>query len=307
MTELKIKSNEEIAVLRKTCLIKDWSMAPQLIESHRCFGGYQNIYTHWSDSNQCEMRFAVYLPPQAEKEAVPALYWLSGLTCSEQNFITKASAQRVAAELGLAIIVSDTSPRGVSLQGVDQQNGVGEGAGFYLDATEAPWCDHYQMYTYVSHELWECISKYFPINPSKCGLFGHSMGGHGALTIGLRNPQQYRSLSAFAPICSLTNSPWGQHALQTYLGPDQSTWKHYDACHLLQTQPWPHGKILIDQGVDDPFLERELKPTLLMDASAKANIAVQLQMRETYDHSYYFIASFIEEHLRFHAEYLKKK
>lgn len=279
-------------------------MALQLIESHRCFGGHQQVYSHWAKSNQCEMRFAIYLPPAAERELVPALYWLSGLTCSEQNFITKAGAQRLAAELNLAIIVSDTSPRGTSPYGVEQ-SGVGEGASFYIDATEKSWCDHYQMYTYVSHELPELVTQHFPIEASRMGLFGHSMGGHGALTIGLRNPQRYRSLSAFAPVCSLMNAPWGKQALQTYLGEQQSVWQLYDACHLIQTKGWPHGTILIDQGAADSFLNEQLKPDLLIEACAKANISLQLRTREQYDHSYYFIASFMEEHLRFHAACLK--
>ncbi len=282
-------------------------MVLKLLESHRCFGGYQQVYSHWSQSNQCEMKFAIYLPPGADNALVPALYWLSGLTCSEQNFITKAGAQRVASELGLAIIVSDTSPRGVHLplSSESKQEGVGEGASFYIDATEKPWSDHYQMYRYVSHELPEFVAKHFPIDTSRVGIFGHSMGGHGALTIGLRNPERYRSLSAFAPICSLINATWGKQVLRAYLGEDQSCWQLYDACYLIETRGWPHGPILVDQGTADSFLEQQLKPELLVEACANSPVSLQLRTREQYDHGYYFIASFIEEHLRFHAACLK--
>jgi S-formylglutathione hydrolase len=279
-------------------------MTYRLIEAHQSFGGIQSVYAHQSDETQCEMRFAIYLPPAAQQKFVPVLYWLSGLTCSEQNFITKAGAQRLAAELGLAIVVPDTSPRGLKFPAHLNTENIGEGASFYVDATEMPWVDHYRMYSYISNELPQVIASNFPIDKKRCGIFGHSMGGHGALTIGLRNHQKFHSLSAFAPICAPTQTPWGINAFHNYLGDNKKTWQQYDACHLIRTYGWSHGEILIDQGHADPFLEEQLKPELLSAACLQANVPLNLRMHEKYSHNYYFIATFIEDHLRFHAKKL---
>ncbi len=279
-------------------------MTYQLIEAHQCFDGIQSVYTHWSDEIQNDMRFAIYLPPAAEQRIVPVLYWLSGLTCSEQNFITKAGAQRIAAELGIAIVAPDTSPRGLKMVGAIEEEYVGEAASFYVDATEMPWVDHYRMYSYISSELPHIIAENFPVDKRRCGIFGHSMGGHGALTIGLRNHQLFRSLSAFAPLCAPTQASWGRNAFQSYLGENQRTWQQYDACHLMRAHPWPHGEILIDQGNADPYLVDQLKPDLFEAACMQVNVPLNLRMHEKYDHNYYFIATFIEDHLRFHAKNL---
>lgn len=278
-------------------------MTCQLVESNQCFGGMQHVYTHHSQAIKADMRFGLFLPPAAEKHSVPLLFWLSGLTCSEQNFITKAGAQRVASELGLALVIPDTSPRGLNLPG--QQEGLGEGAGFYVDATREPWAAHYQMYTYISKELPQLLSSNFSIDKQRIGILGHSMGGHGALTIGIKNPQLFRSLSAFAPICAPTQSPWGIMAFENYLGPDKALWKNYDACDLIRERGWPHGEILIDQGSSDPFLSNQLKPELFMSACNEACVSLKLRSQKNYGHNYYFIATFIEEHLRFHAQMLQ--
>ncbi|KTD57728.1 S-formylglutathione hydrolase [Legionella shakespearei] len=279
-------------------------MSFRLIETHRCFAGYQNVYAHFSESTQSDMRFALYLPPAAEQKPVPVLYWLSGLTCTEQNFITKAGAQRMAAELGLAIVAPDTSPRGVTEQEDSKRDNFGEGAGFYLDATQMPWKKHYRMYSYISRELPDFIAENFPVDKNRMGIFGHSMGGHGALTIGIRHPELFRSLSAFSPICAPTQAPWGQNAFQGYLGDKEQGWGVYDASQLIIKHPWPHGEILIDQGMADPFLEEQLKPELFVAACKEAHVPLQLRMHEQYGHNYYFIATFIEDHLRFHAKKL---
>lgn len=279
-------------------------MSYKLLEAHPCFDGIQSVYSHWSEETQSDMRFAIYLPPAAEQKVVPVLYWLSGLTCSEQNFITKAGAQRVAAELGMALVVPDTSPRGLNLVGIVPEEYLGEGAGFYVDATTMPWVDHYRMYSYISHELPKVINDNFPVDKRRCGLFGHSMGGHGALTIALKNHQFFRSLSAFSPICAPTQSSWGKYALEHYLGDNQRTWQQYDACHLIRAHAWPHGEILIDQGLADPYLVDQLKPELFEAACMQANVPLNLRMHDKYDHGYYFVATFIEDHLRFHAKNL---
>lgn len=279
-------------------------MSIRSIEMHRCFDGTQAVYAHWSEATDSEMRFAIYLPPAAEHKKVPVLFWLSGLTCTEQNFITKAGAQRIASQLGLAIVTPDTSPRGLNLKDHTQRDNFGEGAGFYLDATESPWSAHYRMYTYVHKELPRLISNNFPIDTNRCGIFGHSMGGHGALTIGLKNPGLFRSLSAFAPICAPIKAPWGINAFSGYLGDNQKNWLQYDACELLKMNPWPHGEILIDQGLADPFLEEQLKPEAFATACSAVNVPLKLRMHEHYGHNYYFIATFIEDHLQFHAQRL---
>jgi S-formylglutathione hydrolase len=276
--------------------------APPLAQS-LCFGGVQAVHAHDARETRCTMRFGVFLPPQAAGARVPVVYWLSGLTCTEENFITKAGAQRVAAELGLAIVVPDTSPRGLGLPGESDSYDFGLGAGFYVDATRPPWSQGYRMYSYVTEELPEYVAARFPVDAERCAIFGHSMGGHGALVIALRNPQRYRSASAFAPIASPMRCPWGEKALTGYLGDDRAAWRAYDATALIEDRGYPRT-ILVDQGTRDPFLEEQLKPQLLRDACEHAGVALDLRMRDGYDHSYYFIASFIEDHLRFHARAL---
>ena len=265
------------------------------------FGGVQAVYAHDARETRCRMRFGLFLPPHADAGRVPVLYWLSGLTCTEENFIAKAGAQRVAAELGLAIVVPDTSPRGLGFQGEADAYDFGLGAGFYVDATRAPWSDGYRMYSYVTDELPAYVAAHFPVDPERTGIFGHSMGGHGALVIAIRNRDRYRSVSAFAPIVSPMRCPWGEKALAGYLGDDRGAWRAYDATALIEDRGYPARAILVDQGTRDPFLERELKPQLLREACARAGVALDLRMRDGYDHSYYFIATFIDEHLRFHA------
>ena len=250
------------------------------------------------------MRFGVFLPPQADAGRVPVLYWLSGLTCTEENFIVKAGAQRVAAELGLAIVVPDTSPRGLGIAGESDSYDFGLGAGFYVDATEAPWSNGYRMYSYVAKELPGVVAESFPVESARCGIFGHSMGGHGALTIALKNPSRYKSVSAFAPIASPMRCPWGQKALTGYLGADPTRWREYDATALIEDRGWSGPPILVDQGTNDQFIESQLKPELLREACERRGIALDLRLREGYDHSYFFIATFIEDHLRFHAAHL---
>lgn len=278
----------------------------ELIEEHSCFGGVQRVYSHLSVATQCSMRFGLFLPPQAQQKNVPVLYWLSGLTCTEQNFITKAGAQRVAAELGLALVIPDTSPRGVVLPGDNDSYDFGLGAGFYVDATQMPWAKHYRMATYIQEELPALLESKVPLDTQACGIFGHSMGGHGALTLALKNPQQYRSVSAFAPICAPSQCAWGQKALTGYLGTDKLQWHEYDACELIRSRGWLHQDILVDQGSADNFLHEQLKPELLQAACAQAGVKLQLRLQQGYDHSYYFIASFIDDHLRFHASRLHK-
>ena len=273
------------------------------VGENRCFDGRQLQFTHRSEVLNCDMRFGVYLPPQAEVRNVPVLYWLSGLTCTDENFTHKAGAQRVAAELGIAIVMPDTSPRGEGVP--DDENEAydfGLGAGFYVNATEAPWSEHYRMYDYVVNELPELIEAEFPVT-EKRAISGHSMGGHGAITIGLNNPDRYTSISAFSPICHPMDCPWGEKALGNYLGPDKSAWKKHDASELLRTAE-TQLPLLVDQGLADNFLEEQLKPEALETAAAESGYAMKLRRHEGYDHSYFFISSFIDEHLRFHAKYL---
>jgi S-formylglutathione hydrolase len=248
------------------------------------------------------MKFSVFLPPQAATQNVPALYWLSGLTCSDENFSTKAGAQRVAAELGIALIIPDTSPRGEGVPD-DAAYDLGLGAGFYVNATQAPWAAHYQMYDYVLHELPALVEAELPLS-DKRAISGHSMGGHGALVLALRNPQRFVSVSAFAPIANPLNCPWGQKAFTAYLGEDRAAWEDYDAS-LLLAQYRGDLPMLVDQGDADNFLSEQLKPQTLYTAGMQAKANLLLRMQPGYDHSYYFIASFIEEHLRFHAGYLQ--
>lgn len=281
-------------------------MAISTITQNKCFGGVQGVYSHVSPETGCTMRFGVFMPPQANggSTPVPVLYWLSGLTCTEENFIVKAGAQRIAAELGMAIVTPDTSPRGLGLPGEADSYDFGSGAGFYVDATQAPWSQNYRMYSYVAQELPWLIAATFPVDPSRAGIFGHSMGGHGALTVALKNPKAYKSVSAFAPISSPIRCPWGEKALSGYLGPDRDAWREYDATALLEERGWKGPPLLVDQGTKDQFLETQLKPELLREACERAGVALDLRLREGYDHSYFFIASFIEDHLRFHARNL---
>lgn len=274
------------------------------ISENRCFEGTQGVYSHASAQTGCMMRFGLYLPPQARSGPVPVLYWLSGLTCTEENFIIKAGAQRVAAELGVAIVTPDTSPRGLDLPGIADSYDFGSGAGFYVDATQAPWAQNFRMDSYVTQELPALLGAHFAVAPERAGIFGHSMGGHGALVLALRNPDRYRSVSAFAPIVSPMHCPWGDKALGGYLGPDRSNWRDYDACALITSRGWSGAPLLVDQGSSDPFLQTQLKPELLQQACQRSGVALELRMRAGYDHSYFFIASFIESHLRHHARYL---
>jgi S-formylglutathione hydrolase len=274
------------------------------VAQNLCFGGVQSVHTHMSQETGCAMRFGVFLPPQASSARVPVLYWLSGLTCTEENFIVKAGAQRVASELGLAIVVPDTSPRGLSYPGESDSYDFGLGAGFYVDATEAPWLRGYRMYSYVAKELPAEVSASFAVDSKRASIFGHSMGGHGALTIALKHPHDYKSVSAFAPIASPMRSPWGQKALTGYLGADRERWRDYDATALIEARGWAGPPILVDQGTNDQFRESQLKPELLQDACERSGVALDLRLRDGYDHSYFFIATFIEDHLRFHASHL---
>ncbi|MEO6227314.1 MAG: S-formylglutathione hydrolase [Thermomonas sp.] len=272
------------------------------IESHACFGGEQQVWQHHSQALGCDMRVAVYLPPQAQDGPVPALYWLSGLTCTEQNFITKSGAQRYAAEHGIALVCPDTSPRGDDVADAEGYD-LGKGAGFYVNATQAPWATHYRMYDYVVDELPALIEAHFPVSTSRA-ISGHSMGGHGALVAALRNPGRYRSVSAFAPIVAPSQVPWGEKAFAAYLGEDHSPWKHYDAVALIAdaTERLP---LLIDQGSADEFLAIQLRPELL-EAACKINgHPLTLRMQPGHDHSYYFIASFIGGHIAHHATALR--
>jgi S-formylglutathione hydrolase len=274
------------------------------LRQHRCFGGIQGVYSHESRETGCRMEFAVYRPAQAERGPLPVLYWLSGLTCTWANFTEKAGAQRYAAEHGLVIVAPDTSPRDVDLPGEDDAYDFGSGAGFYVDATEQPWSRHYRMYSYVTAELPWLIEANFAIDPNRQGIFGHSMGGHGALICALRNPGRYRSLSAFAPICSPSRCPWGEKALTGYLGSDRAAWQDYDATLLAPRSEWSE-EVLIDQGTSDEFLHEQLQPHLLQAAFAQAGIPLTLRYQAGYDHSYYFMASFMADHIAYHARILK--
>ncbi len=275
----------------------------QQLGSNLCFGGQQNRYKHLSAVLDCEMTFSVFLPPAAlsSAAALPVLYWLSGLTCTDENFVQKAGAQRVAAELGLVVVAPDTSPRGEAVANADSYD-LGQGAGFYLNATAEPWARHYQMYDYINTELPALIAEHFPIDPSRQSIFGHSMGGHGALTIALKNPEKFRSVSAFAPICAPLQCPWGQKAFSHYLG-DAAAGADYDAVELIAaaTRQLP---MRVDQGGADEFLSEQLQPELLLAAAEAAGYPLTYACRDGYDHSYFFIASFMEDHLRFHHAYL---
>jgi len=280
-------------------------MALEQVAAHRCFGGTQGFYRHASAETGTPMRFAVFVPPQAASGPRPVLYFLSGLTCTEENFTTKAGAQRRAAELGLVLVMPDTSPRGTDLPGEHESWDFGSGAGFYVDATEAPWSLNYRMYSYVTRELPALVAESFPVEATRAGLFGHSMGGHGALVAALRNPGAWRSVSTFAPIVAPMYCPWGQKALSAYLGPDRTRWRAYDSCALIEDGHRVPA-ILVDQGMEDPFLDQQLQPGRLEAACRDAGIPLTLRRQVGYDHSYYFISSFVEDHLDWHAERLAR-
>lgn len=271
---------------------------------HHCFGGRQGFYSHESTTCNGPMAFSVYVPPHRAGVELPVLYYLSGLTCNEEVFAIKAGAQRVAAELGLVLVAPDTSPRETGIKGATDDWDFGEGAGFYVDATAEPWSTRFRMYSYVVHELPTVIAELFPVDPARSGIFGHSMGGHGALTIALKNRSLYRSVSAFAPIVAPTRVPWGHKALPRFLGEDREAWRRYDACELVARQKFD-GKILIDQGLADQFLEEQLRPELFEQACKDAGQALELRRHPGYDHGYYFIQTFMEDHLRHHASALK--
>lgn len=273
-------------------------MAFTTLSSSRCFGGTQLILSHPSQVTGTTMRLAVFVPPQANRGPVPVLWFLSGLTCTEENFTVKAGAQRVAAELGIMLVAPDTSPRGDDVPN-DAAYDFGQGAGFYVDATQAPWATHFRMASYLEQELPGLVISELPADPSRHSITGHSMGGHGALTLALRNPRRFRSVSAFAPIVAPSECPWGQKALTGYLGPDRAAWRRYDACALIEDGA-RLPDLLIDQGSADQFLVEQLKPSKLSDVCRAAGQRLSLRMQEGYDHSYYFIASFIEDHLRWH-------
>ncbi len=270
------------------------------ISEQSCFGGLQGVYSHASAACGVAMRFAVFQPPQAlDGEPVPLVTYLSGLTCTEENFVVKAGAQRAAAELGLMVVAPDTSPRGPEVAD-DEAYDLGSGAGFYLDATEDPWSRHYKMYSYVTRDLAQAVAANFPADANRQGILGHSMGGHGALTIHLKHPEVYRSASAFAPVSAPMRCPWGEKAFTAYLGSDRESWKPYDTTELLKARP-SGAKLLIDQGAADQFLEEQLKPDLLVEACEAAGQHFELRLQPGYDHSYFFIQTFIEDHLRHHA------
>jgi S-formylglutathione hydrolase len=280
------------------------SQTPEQIGTNQSFGGQQLRYKHQSAVLNCEMTFSIYLPPQAQKGPVPVLYWLSGLTCNDENFVHKAGAQQHAAEQGIAIVCPDTSPRGDGV--ADDPDGaydMGLGAGFYVNATQQPWAEHYQMYSYILDELPQLINKEFPVDGERISISGHSMGGHGALTIALKNPQRFKSVSAFAPICSPLNCPWGHKTLGNYLGADRDSWAQYDTVALV-AEASEHLPVLVDQGEADNFLDEQLKTPLLIEAAKRAGFPMDIRMQPEYDHSYFFIATFIGEHMAFHARAL---
>lgn len=281
-------------------------MSLEKLGENKCFGGKQLRYRHQSAACRCPMTFSLFLPPQAESAPVPLLTWLSGLTCTDENFVTKAGAQQFAAEHGIAVLAPDTSPRGEGVP--DDPEGAydfGLGAGFYVNATQAPWSDHYRMYDYITKELPEVVGGAFPLDMSRQGIFGHSMGGHGALTIHLKTPGTYRSVSAFAPIVAPSQVPWGQKAFLNYLGDRGEAWEAHDATALVTTEP-SAAHILIDQGLDDQFLSEQLKPEIFKQACEKVGQKLTLRMQPGYDHSYFFISTFVEDHLRWHMGELGK-
>lgn len=277
----------------------------EMLEEHRCFEGWQQRWRHDSATLNCAMTFSIFLPQPRENTPPPVLYWLSGLTCNDENFTTKAGAQRVAAELGIVLVMPDTSPRGDQVANDDGYD-LGQGAGFYLNATQQPWASHFRMYDYLRDELPALIQSQFNVS-DRCAISGHSMGGHGALIMALKNPGKYTSISAFAPIVNPCRVPWGEKAFSAYLGEDKSLWAEWDSCALmLASRPEDAIPTLIDQGDNDQFLADQLQPAVLAETARQTAWPMTLRIQPGYDHSYYFIASFIEDHLRFHAQYLLK-
>ena len=277
----------------------------EMLEEHRCFEGWQQRWRHDSSTLNCPMTFSIFLPPPRDHTPPPVLYWLSGLTCNDENFTTKAGAQRVAAELGIVLVMPDTSPRGEKVANDDGYD-LGQGAGFYLNATQPPWATHYQMYDYLRDELPALVQSQFNVS-DRCAISGHSMGGHGALIMALKNPGKYTSVSAFAPIVNPCSVPWGIKAFSSYLGEDKNAWLEWDSCALMYASNAQDAiPTLIDQGDNDQFLADQLQPAVLAEAARQKAWPMTLRIQPGYDHSYYFIASFIEDHLRFHAQYLLK-
>ncbi|CAK8697526.1 S-formylglutathione hydrolase-like [Clavelina lepadiformis] len=281
-------------------------MGVKEVASNKSFGGYQKVYEHESEECKCMMRFGVYFPPQAETKKCPVLYYLSGLTCTEQNVVTKGGTQGPAAKNGIIIVTPDTSPRGCKIDGEDDSYDFGSGAGFYVDATEPKWKTNYRMYSYVTKELVQVINSNFTskVDADKMSVFGHSMGGHGALVLALKQPGKYKSVSAFAPITNPTQCGWGQKALGGYLGTNKSTHEEYDSCHLVRKYKGPKLEILVDQGSSDQFLQEQLLPDHFVTACADAGMPLQLRIQEGYDHSYFFMSSFMEDHINHHAKFL---
>ena len=276
----------------------------QLRSEYRCFDGTVAYYSHQSATCNCEMNFAVYLPPQARSQSVPILYYLSGLTCNEENFITKAGAQRSAAELGIMLVAPDTSPRNTGIPNENEEWDLGSGAGFYVDATQTPWDKYYQMYSYITQELPELIAANFPVKADKQSVMGHSMGGHGALICALKNPQQYLSVSAFAPIAAPIQCPWGEKLFTAYIGTDKQHWAQYDATELVKFVQL-NSTILIDQGTADQFYQQQqLLPEKFQQACEQSGQKLNLRWQEGYDHSYFTISSFITDHIQHHAVHL---
>ncbi|AUX64651.1 S-formylglutathione hydrolase [Escherichia coli] len=277
----------------------------EMLEEHRCFEGWQQRWRHDSSTLNCPMTFSIFLPPPRDHTPPPVLYWLSGLTCNDENFTTKAGAQRVAAELGIVLVMPDTSPRGEKVANDDGYD-LGQGAGFYLNATQPPWATHYRMYYYLRDELPALVQSQFNVS-DRCAISGHSMGGHGALIMALKNPGKYTSVSAFAPIVNPCSVPWGIKAFSSYLGEDKNAWLEWDSCALMYASNAQDAiPTLIDQGDNDQFLADQLQPAVLAEAARQKAWPMTLRIQPGYDHSYYFIASFIEDHLRFHAQYLLK-
>lgn len=280
----------------------------ELTRSHRQFDGFTNFYSHDSEVCRNRMNFAAYLPPQAATRRLPVLYWLSGLTCTEEIFMTEAQAQAYARKYEVILVAPDTSPRNTGVDGENERYDLGSGAGFYVDATQAKWSGHYQMDSYVTRELKLLVEEHLPVDRERCGIFGHSMGGHGALVLGLRNPDLYRSISAFAPICAPSKSPWGALAFAEYLGSDRTSWASYDALELLKKGSGGRGSrtpILIDQGTEDEFLAEQLFTTEFEAAVRTTGYPAEVRRQSGYDHSYFFISTFMEDHLAFHSKILK--
>lgn len=273
----------------------------KLLSESKCFGGVQRIYQHLSNTAQCDMRFGLFLPSDDPHQNYPLLFWLSGLTCTEENFIVKTHMQSLAVQYGFAVVNPDTSPRGLNYPGENERYDFGTGAGFYVDAIEKPWINGYRMYSYVTQELPDVLAQHFSLDLSRVAVMGHSMGGHGALMVALRNPSFFRSVSAFSPICSVVSSPWGQNALNQYLGDNMSQWQAYDVVHLLKTQGWQGPAIRIDFGTKDEYLNEQLKPELLEEAIEQQSAPIKVYMQEGYDHSFYFVKTFLESHFKLHA------